>query len=233
MKGEMKQPAEVGVGTVTASDKLENGFASESDVQKDTDQLTLEDIREQIRYIEKAVATKELNYISRVLRGLVSLRRKLNHNVLRGLVQCYFPNPSPQKIYFLEFLPEVCVQKGLSHSSHRPWTQIAHLHHCGQSQAEVTMRYCRKLKCIFTCCYWFFLSTNIITRRYVLYSFLFLFRLMWTLITRGHGDVPLVPSVADFCCKTTWLNLSNQRRMVISVCELKERTASQRFQRHL
>ncbi|VDP48831.1 unnamed protein product [Echinostoma caproni] len=106
MKGEIKQPAELEVGNATASDKLANGFPNEGDAQKDVDQLTLEDIREQIRYIEKAVATKELNYISRVVRSIVPLRRKLNHNVLRGLVQGYFPNPSPQKTYFMEFLPE-------------------------------------------------------------------------------------------------------------------------------
>ncbi|THD19962.1 26S proteasome non-ATPase regulatory subunit 3 [Fasciola hepatica] len=119
MKGEIKQPAVIGLGTVTASDKLENGLANEGDVQKDVDQLTLEDIREQIRYIEKAVTTKELIYISRVLRGLVSLRRKLNHNVLRGLVQGYFPNPSPQKTYFMEFLPEA-MDTDCSSSPFRP-----------------------------------------------------------------------------------------------------------------
>ncbi|TPP58423.1 26S proteasome non-ATPase regulatory subunit 3 [Fasciola gigantica] len=119
MKGEIKQPAVIGVGTVTASDKLENGLANEGDVQKDVDQLTLEDIREEIRYIEKAVTTKELIYISRVLRGLVSLRRKLNHNVLRGLVQGYFPNPSPQKTYFMEFLPEA-MDTDCSSSPFRP-----------------------------------------------------------------------------------------------------------------
>ncbi|KAA3676445.1 26S proteasome regulatory subunit N3 [Paragonimus westermani] len=106
MKGGVQGPPELEVGTVNASDKLLNGFTSEGDAHKDVDQLTLEDIREQIRYIEKAVATKEINYITRVVRTITSLRRKLNHNVLRGLVQGYFPNPSPQKTYFMEFLPE-------------------------------------------------------------------------------------------------------------------------------
>ncbi|CAL8091781.1 unnamed protein product [Calicophoron daubneyi] len=114
MKGEMNQSAQMEVGSAVASDKMLNGFASEGDVQRDVDQLTLEDIREQIRYIEKAVATKEMNYAARVIRGIPSMRRRLNHNVLRGLVQGYFPNPSPQKTYFMEFLPEAmdtdCVE---------------------------------------------------------------------------------------------------------------------------
>lgn len=103
MKSEIKLPPESAVGPIGASDKLVNDCSQNI---KDVDQLTLEDIREQIRYIEKAVATKELYYMTRVVRGISAIRRKLTHNVLRGLVQGYYPNPSPQKTYFMEFLPE-------------------------------------------------------------------------------------------------------------------------------
>ncbi|VDM34708.1 unnamed protein product [Hydatigera taeniaeformis] len=78
----------------------------EGDAAKDVDLLTLEDIRDQIRYIEKAVATKELHFMTRVLRGIVPIRRKLNSNVLRGLVYTYFAPQSQQWNYFMEFLPE-------------------------------------------------------------------------------------------------------------------------------
>ncbi|VDQ09768.1 unnamed protein product [Trichobilharzia regenti] len=105
MKSNTQQLPENDVGPLTASDKLTNGLPA--DGLKDVDELVLEDIRDQIRYIEKAVMTKELYYMTRVVRGLSSIRRRLNCNVLRGLVQGYFPNPSPQKTYFLEFLPEV------------------------------------------------------------------------------------------------------------------------------
>lgn len=74
---------------------------------KDVDLLTLEDIRDQIRYIEKSVATKELHFMTRVLRGINTIRRKLNSNVLRGLVHTYFAPQSQQWNYFMEFLPEV------------------------------------------------------------------------------------------------------------------------------
>lgn len=106
MKGEVTPKPDNSLPSTNALDKLPNGFSSEGDVRKDVDQLTLEDIRDQIRYIEKAVATKELSYVLRVVRGITAVRKKLNHNVLRGLVQGYFPNPSPQKTYFMEFLPE-------------------------------------------------------------------------------------------------------------------------------
>ncbi|EUB56878.1 26S proteasome non-ATPase regulatory subunit 3 [Echinococcus granulosus] len=78
----------------------------EGDAAKDVDLLTLEDIRDQIRYVEKAVATKELHFMTRVLRGIVPIRRKLNSNVLRGLIYTYFTPQSQQWNYFMEFLPE-------------------------------------------------------------------------------------------------------------------------------
>lgn len=79
----------------------------ELDAPKDVDLLTLEDIRDQIRYIEKSVVTKELHFMTRVLRGIVPIRRKINSNVLRGLVHTYFAPQSQQWNYFMEFLPEV------------------------------------------------------------------------------------------------------------------------------
>lgn len=60
--------------------------------KKDVNLLTLEDLRENLRHVEKAVATKEPRFMSRALRGLVPLRRKLNHLVLNKAVQGYFTN---------------------------------------------------------------------------------------------------------------------------------------------
>ncbi|XP_018645142.1 26S proteasome regulatory subunit S3, putative [Schistosoma mansoni] len=104
MKSGTQQLPENDMGPLAASDKLIDGSPSEN--LKDADELLLEDIRDQIRYIEKSVMTKEIYYMTRVVRGLSGIRRRLNCNVLRGLMQGYFPNPSPQKTYFLEFLPE-------------------------------------------------------------------------------------------------------------------------------
>ncbi|VDO77704.1 unnamed protein product, partial [Schistosoma mattheei] len=106
MKSGTQQLPENDMGPLAASDKLMDGSLSEN--LKDADELLLEDIRDQIRYIEKSVMTKEIYYMTRVVRGLSGVRRRLNCNVLRGLMQGYFPNPSPQKTYFLEFLPEAC-----------------------------------------------------------------------------------------------------------------------------
>lgn len=65
-------------------EKIENfNGVSEEEFKKDFDFLILEDIREYVRYIEKAVVIKELRYVFRVIRGLVLIRRRLNLVVLR------------------------------------------------------------------------------------------------------------------------------------------------------
>ena len=42
--------------------------------------------------IEKAVTTKEPRFMSRALRATISIRRKLNSNVIRKAVHQYFPH---------------------------------------------------------------------------------------------------------------------------------------------
>jgi len=67
------------------------------------------DIRQHIKHIEKAVSTKEPRFMSRALRALVTLRKKLNSAVLRKAIFGYFPTPSstrPNSV-LLDFLEEV------------------------------------------------------------------------------------------------------------------------------
>jgi len=56
---------------------------------KDADVLTVEDVREQIRYIEKAVATKEVNFMTRAVRSITWLRKRLNSAVITKLTAIY------------------------------------------------------------------------------------------------------------------------------------------------
>lgn len=87
------------------AEKTENSNGvSEEEPKKDPDLLTLEDIREHVRHIEKAVATKEPRYVSRVIRGLVSIRRRLNPVVLRKLLQGYLNSNVALKEELLEFV---------------------------------------------------------------------------------------------------------------------------------
>ncbi len=67
------------------------------------------DLREHVRQVEKAVATKEPRFMSRALRALVPIRRKLNQNVLRKAVLGYFTTATPPKDGLLNFLEEVRI----------------------------------------------------------------------------------------------------------------------------
>ncbi|XP_071522252.1 probable 26S proteasome non-ATPase regulatory subunit 3 [Panulirus ornatus] len=62
---------------------------SEGD-KKDPDTLTLEDVKEHIRLVERSIVSKEPRFVLRVLRALPATRRKLTPNVLRRLVAMYF-----------------------------------------------------------------------------------------------------------------------------------------------
>lgn len=95
----MKQdPKDVEMKDVEKTEEVEEG--------KDADLLTLEDIREQIRHIEKSVSTKEPRFMSRALRALVTIRRKLNHNVLCKSVNAFISPSSVRKEPLFGFLDE-------------------------------------------------------------------------------------------------------------------------------
>jgi len=81
---------------------------SVEEVKKDADLLTLEDIRQHIKHVEKAVSTKEPRFMSRALRAIITLRKKLNSNVLRKAITGYFPAASATqpKNPLLDFLEE-------------------------------------------------------------------------------------------------------------------------------
>ncbi|XP_059139469.1 26S proteasome non-ATPase regulatory subunit 3-like isoform X2 [Physella acuta] len=80
---------------------------TEKEEKKDPELLTLEDIREHVRHIEKAVSTKEPRFMSRVIRALVSVRRKLNPRILRSLMKGYFTAPNvTNKEELLPFLAD-------------------------------------------------------------------------------------------------------------------------------
>lgn len=74
--------------------------------KKDTDMITIQDIKEHTRQIEKAVQTKEPRFILRVLRSLPNTRRKLNPVVLRGIVMGFYTHSSAEKDALLAFIEE-------------------------------------------------------------------------------------------------------------------------------
>jgi len=53
---------------------------------KDPDLLTYEDVKEQLRYIEKTVSSKEPRFMTRAVRAVAQIRKKTNSRVLRKLL---------------------------------------------------------------------------------------------------------------------------------------------------
>ncbi|KAK3579272.1 hypothetical protein CHS0354_033350 [Potamilus streckersoni] len=94
------------------SEKTEKMNGVEVAEIKDVDLLTLEDIKEYIKYIEKSVVTKEPRYMSRVIRGLRPVRAKLNTNVLRKLLKGYMTAQVQQRDELTEFLAEPLEENG-------------------------------------------------------------------------------------------------------------------------
>lgn len=70
---------------------VEMEVVEETDPKKDADITAVQEIREHLKQIDKAVSSKEPRFILRVLRSLPNTRRKLNANVLRTLANHIYP----------------------------------------------------------------------------------------------------------------------------------------------
>uniref|UniRef100_A0A023GFC3 Probable 26S proteasome non-ATPase regulatory subunit 3 n=1 Tax=Amblyomma triste TaxID=251400 RepID=A0A023GFC3_AMBTT len=78
----------------------------------DPDTLTIEDIKEHARHIEKAVNSKEPRFILRILRALMPTRKRLNDKVLRKIVSGFFTHSNQDRDALLAFLEEPMDTEG-------------------------------------------------------------------------------------------------------------------------
>ncbi|XP_011494959.1 PREDICTED: probable 26S proteasome non-ATPase regulatory subunit 3 [Ceratosolen solmsi marchali] len=87
---------------------------SEGDVgeKKDLDLITIHDLREHTRQIEKAVQNKEPRFILRALRALPNTRRKLNPIVLRGIISGFYTKSATEKEALLGWIEEPMDMEG-------------------------------------------------------------------------------------------------------------------------
>lgn len=81
-------------------------------VKKDADANAVQEIREHIKQIEKAVSSKEPRFVLRVLRTLPNTRRKLNPVVMRSLASQIYPSGAERDaiLVFVENLPSGSVE---------------------------------------------------------------------------------------------------------------------------
>ena len=76
------------------------------EVKKDPTLLTVEDVREHCRLLERSVISKESRFAFRVLRGLPATRKKLNGQVIRKIVSGFYTHSVTAKDFLLNCLPE-------------------------------------------------------------------------------------------------------------------------------
>jgi len=93
---------------VTPSDKKEKEEKEDEKEKKDPDTLTIEDLKEQIRLVERSIVSKEPRFVLRVLRALPTTRRKLTATVLRRIIGHYYARPEnkQEKDAILNFVEE-------------------------------------------------------------------------------------------------------------------------------
>uniref|UniRef100_A0A3P8VJM1 26S proteasome regulatory subunit RPN3 n=1 Tax=Cynoglossus semilaevis TaxID=244447 RepID=A0A3P8VJM1_CYNSE len=99
-----KEPQEAEQQDVEMPDEEANSAAK---VPREQDSLTLEDIKEHVKQIEKAVSGKEPRFVLRALRALPSTSRRLNANVLHKAVCGFFTTNAATKDFLLGFLEEM------------------------------------------------------------------------------------------------------------------------------
>ena len=76
------------------------------EVKKDPTLLTVEDVREHCRLLERSVISKESRFAFRVLRGLPATRKKLNGQVIRKIVNGFYTHSATARDFLLNCLPE-------------------------------------------------------------------------------------------------------------------------------
>ncbi|XP_062865310.1 26S proteasome non-ATPase regulatory subunit 3 [Trichomycterus rosablanca] len=90
----------------------EDEAATSVKTAKELDQATLEDIKEHVKQIEKAVSGKEPRFVLRALRALPSTSRRLNANVLHKAISGFFTSNAAGKEFLLGFLEEPMDTEG-------------------------------------------------------------------------------------------------------------------------
>lgn len=72
----------------------------------DADAVSLEEIKEQAKQIEKSVTTKESRFVFRVLRSLAATRKKLNARLLRKIINGFYTHSNTQRDLLLRYVDE-------------------------------------------------------------------------------------------------------------------------------
>ncbi|KAK9510212.1 hypothetical protein O3M35_005045 [Rhynocoris fuscipes] len=93
--------------TVPSTDvEMKNVDSPAAEPEASADSISIQEIREHIRQIEKAVQSKEPRFILRVLRSLPNTRRKLTPVVLRGIIAGFYTHSAAERDALMVFIEE-------------------------------------------------------------------------------------------------------------------------------
>lgn len=85
---------------------VDDGSSKKEEKVKDPFTLTIEEIREHCRMIERTVVSKEPRFLVRVLRVLFSLKKKLSPAILRRVVHGFYTHSAAARDELLAFIPD-------------------------------------------------------------------------------------------------------------------------------
>lgn len=106
-----EKKSETTTGKDAKDTTAKDAASKEAKETKDPDTLTFEDIKENVKYLERGIQTKETRYLIRVMRTLFSTRKRLNDPVLKRVLNYYFitNNSSADKEFLLTFIDTSAV----------------------------------------------------------------------------------------------------------------------------
>ena len=99
----------------TTTEKKEEVKASETEKsekevpkeeKKDPATLTLEDVREHCRLLERSVVSKESRFAVRVMRGLPATRKKLTTSILKRIITGFYTHSATERDTLLGYIPD-------------------------------------------------------------------------------------------------------------------------------
>ncbi|XP_043910970.1 26S proteasome non-ATPase regulatory subunit 3 [Protopterus annectens] len=111
-KGKQADPQDVEMKEEEQKQSDDGETKSTEKTQKELDTITLEDLKEHVKHIEKSISGKEPRFVLRTLRALPSTSRRLNATVLYKAVQGFFTANTATRDFLLGFLEEPMDTEG-------------------------------------------------------------------------------------------------------------------------
>ena len=87
-------------------DKPTEETKEEETPKKDPATLTLEDVREHCRLLERSVVSKESRFAVRVMRGLPATRKKLTTPILKRIITGFYTHSAAERDTLLGYIPD-------------------------------------------------------------------------------------------------------------------------------